>query len=551
MAGDAMAAREGVRKSTVEAIHMHQSVDPSRWCVSRADLQALQRQVANAIQEGWLPGKESSSDESSPDSLEEEAEEEEFGPSIYTVNEHYIKPVTLRAGKMSWALMMHPEGLNCDVFVSHAWQEGIFEFLYKVFWSWPPRARHAWCCMLANPQHLNIGSMLLSPKTSPFALALQASRYVLVVPNRHRSVYTRLWCGYEAYVAAEKSKTIRIACQPHLHRVRWSLALTLVPLFLGIFVGLFGLWKELDMRFGAVVMSLASLASANMKQNRCWMVSNYIGLFASACIATIWIPLHKNDVLEHFFEVKAQLATMYEAALWFSAILFFFFAELDRIRSRNITSEGQQLRKDYQGSIRYASCSEPSDMRNIWEEIGSNVADVDRAISVLISAGTSSPALRSCAQRGIQIAGAAHAELAVCVVFLGPMLVVAFSQVIIISWHRSTYKPCLVIEAIGVLARFLFLVLFYLRPADERCFMLKVLTKLITWVLFPTALTVGILAGLEKTEDPVGLSLLMALAIAARNEGTELLSLFHATFMPLGTAGYDRTGGSGWKRKSV
>lgn len=245
---------------------------------------------------------------------------------------------------------------------------GIFEFLYKVFWSWPPRARHAWCCMLANPQHLNIGSMLLSPKTSPFALALQASRYVLVVPNRHRSVYTRLWCGYEAYVAAEKSKTIRIACQPHLHRVRWSLALTLVPLFLGIFVGLFGLWKELDMRFGAVVMSLASLASANMKQNRCWMVSNYIGLFASACIATIWIPLHKNDVLEHFFEVKAQLATMYEAALWFSAILFFFFAELDRIRSRNITSEGQQLRKDYQGSIRYASCSEPSDMRNIWED---------------------------------------------------------------------------------------------------------------------------------------------------------------------------------------
>lgn len=31
--------------------------------------------------------------------------------------------------------------------------------------------------------------------------------------------------------------------------------------------------------------------------------------------------------------------------------------------------------------------------------------------------------------------------------------------------------------------------------------MLKVLTKLITWVLFPTALTVGILAGLEKTEE--------------------------------------------------
>lgn len=81
--------------------------------------------------------------------------------------------------------------------MSHAWQEGIFEFLSKVLASWPQKAFNAWCCMLANPQNLNIGSMLQSPKTSPFALALQASRFVLVVPNRHQSIYTRLWCGYE------------------------------------------------------------------------------------------------------------------------------------------------------------------------------------------------------------------------------------------------------------------------------------------------------------------------------------------------------------------
>ena len=35
---------------------------------------------------------------------------EVFGPSIYTVNEQYIKPVTKRAGKMSWALMRNPKG---------------------------------------------------------------------------------------------------------------------------------------------------------------------------------------------------------------------------------------------------------------------------------------------------------------------------------------------------------------------------------------------------------------------------------------------------------
>lgn len=36
-------------------------------------------------------------------------------------------------------------------------------------------------------------------------------RYMLVVPNRYCSVYTRLWCGYEAYLAAEGHKTIRTA----------------------------------------------------------------------------------------------------------------------------------------------------------------------------------------------------------------------------------------------------------------------------------------------------------------------------------------------------
>ena len=40
------------------------------------------------------------------------------------------------------------------------------------------------------------GSMLQSPKNSPFALALGACKFVLVVPNRHMSVYTRLWCGH-------------------------------------------------------------------------------------------------------------------------------------------------------------------------------------------------------------------------------------------------------------------------------------------------------------------------------------------------------------------
>ena len=105
----------------------------------------------------------------------------------------WLKPVTQQAGKMSWALMRNPEGLECELFISHAWQEGVFEFLSKVRNSWPRGVQTAWCCMLANPQNLDISSFLQSPTTSPFAIALRAADVMLVVPNRHQSVYTRLW----------------------------------------------------------------------------------------------------------------------------------------------------------------------------------------------------------------------------------------------------------------------------------------------------------------------------------------------------------------------
>ena len=202
-----MLSRGRRRITTIEAIALHESVSPDKWCVTYADLKFLRRQVLTAIQQGLIL---SASPTSSDGESKQSEDDDEFGPSIYVVNEQYIKPITAQAGKMSWALMMNPDGLDCDLFVSHAWQEGIFEFLSKVLSSWPTRARHAWCCMLANPQNLNIGSMLQSPKTSPFALALQESRYVLVVPNRQQSVYCRLWCGYEAYVASEKAKIIQI-----------------------------------------------------------------------------------------------------------------------------------------------------------------------------------------------------------------------------------------------------------------------------------------------------------------------------------------------------
>ena len=105
----------------------------------------------------------------------------------------------------------------------------------------------------------------------------------------------------------------------------------------------------------------------------------------------------------------------------FTFASLFLIAEFDRVRSLQIDREGQQLRKQYDGSIRFASCSQETDQRNIWDEIGDKVEEVDRAIDVLISAGMSSPALRTAAKSGVDVKGAGHAELAIAFTVLGPL----------------------------------------------------------------------------------------------------------------------------------
>lgn len=61
---------------------------------------------------------------SSQPSWDDDLELRIWGPDLYEVNEHFVKPLTSAAGGMSYALMKHPQGLLCEVFISHAWAEG-------------------------------------------------------------------------------------------------------------------------------------------------------------------------------------------------------------------------------------------------------------------------------------------------------------------------------------------------------------------------------------------------------------------------------------------
>ena len=141
-------------------------------------------------------------------------EDTSCGPSMYTVTEQFIKPVTAAAGNVSWALLKHPEGLLCDVFLTHGWAEGIYEFIDKVENSWPRGGTAAYVCFLSNPQNLDISDLIGSPRESPFARALARSSSMLVVPNHVSSIYSRIWCVYEAFLAHSWQKPIRVAQAP-------------------------------------------------------------------------------------------------------------------------------------------------------------------------------------------------------------------------------------------------------------------------------------------------------------------------------------------------
>ena len=93
------------------ADRLHSTVPPERWCITKEDLKQLRLEVYHDIQRGLIRATETDAFKSM---------DQVYGPSIYTVTEQHIKPVTYRAGRMSWALMRHPKGLECHVLLGES-----------------------------------------------------------------------------------------------------------------------------------------------------------------------------------------------------------------------------------------------------------------------------------------------------------------------------------------------------------------------------------------------------------------------------------------------
>lgn len=193
------------------AHYLHfEKVPADFWGVSLTDIMEFRSQVYAAVAVGTLKNTATA-----------DWQWELLGPNMYMVNEQLIKPTTGPGSRVpfaSWALMKNckpggPGGLLCDLFVSHAWAEGAYEFSYNMIKNWPRECMAAYICFLSNPQWLDIGQMVARPETSPFHVALcgASMRRVLWLSNANATVHQRLWCVYEAFLANRNGLSVDVA----------------------------------------------------------------------------------------------------------------------------------------------------------------------------------------------------------------------------------------------------------------------------------------------------------------------------------------------------
>jgi hypothetical protein len=321
-----------------------------------------------------------------------------IGPSVYEVVKQFVKPTTAAAGDMSWALMKHSDGLECDLFISHGWSEGIFEFISKVLESWPSGTENAYVCFLSNPQNLNIMELVGSPVNSPFAHALRSSKYVLVIPNERESIYSRIWCCYEAFLSTQWEKTIRQGRRYNLEALQHQFQRFLLGIVPGVTLA-FSLYMIASKRwlphpFTTFWPALGFLAI--MGQFSAWRYAATTGLFGGGLFGYTVTMAYVNTAEEVLVRVLVVLFML----------IFFPSGLVDHAINVEADVESQMLINGYPGSVSQANSSRSEDKDNIMAEIGSHVAEVDRCVRVLIEARMSTKVLQEVSKYGICIPNA-------------------------------------------------------------------------------------------------------------------------------------------------
>ena len=394
----APATEEDLQVLVPQCVHdgavLHRTVEQAKWGVSLDDLWQFKRLVHHAVRSGDI--RPTDRDQFS-------ASDVVRGPSAYTVDSQMIQPVTAAAGNVSWALMKHPEGLPCDLFVTHGWAEGIFDFVEKVANSWPRSAQGAYICFLSNPQNLDIADLIQKPRESPFAIALGASSSMLVVSNHVSSIYTRAWCVYEAFLADSWDKPIRLAKRPLLNE--W-------PRILRVFsTGITAFGGGMLFPIGRVNWYGLSYDSWSLMWELQWaftylglLLGAFIGLAFYCCFGrfagTIQFAIHAmTAVLALSVPINMTWVGLKDVPTLFrlSAIVVGTAAlEADRQRALIAMQQRNELSKDFAGSVKQAQSSSPEDLERILDEIEEHdQADaIDRMVASLMAMNVSTKQIR-------------------------------------------------------------------------------------------------------------------------------------------------------------
>jgi len=131
-------------------------------------------------------------------------------PNMHAVVGREVKPRT-KDRNCSYALMLNPDGLKADVFVSHTWTENFNEFVDTLQMALN-RSDSIWVCSFALNQNGDIKSLLNvdDVRHAPFAVALKQSKKLLVTLDTDFTVPSRAWCAFEIVLACHLHKAVSV-----------------------------------------------------------------------------------------------------------------------------------------------------------------------------------------------------------------------------------------------------------------------------------------------------------------------------------------------------
>jgi len=465
---------------------LHTRIGAERWCITRADLSRLRRDVRTAVAQGKI--RSTTNDPFDP-------EDTKVGPNIYTVVDQLIKPMTDvdgPSGGASYALTHHPDGIDCEIFITHAWCEGVYEFIDKVLASWPWGKRSAYACMLSNPQNGDfLASMISDPSSSPFARALSHATHVIAVPNQTVGIYTRLWCCYEAYLAYVWDKEIFTAWTPvgtkrGLKTVGGPFLVTVVTAALGMVCVTDGMLRS-DLigkviwwgTMPALTISLvhASLSAPGLRRTvSIYMSSVLVAFNGCVTVRRQWIP---NFSVEGTLSSTALVTTV--GFIWVSVVPILL--AIDGVRGTLRKADLVRLGLGFSGTVRESTCTLEDDRENIFGCIGDEATSVDQSIRVLLQSGMSTASMRKAASLGIAVERLCFIQwgpayllwstwIILCLGLYRPGLFQVESAADIVSWQTAQcFYPVMHLIVYAASAR------------DHKSFIVYVTYKLLIWLV--------------------------------------------------------------------